>query len=144
MLREKSESWCFGLQSACILLRIRCKLEVAHVATGLSLHLDHDAEGSILDTENAAQISTVEDDKAQSVSRAAVSFGFLKEGKSATRNWNGDVDEDEEEEVEDEHDMGRKDDFEDGRGKYTCLQCEQPDCRPQPSCEGASQVCSSF
>ncbi|XP_034256953.1 activin receptor type-1 [Thrips palmi] len=133
---------------------------------GLSLHLDHDAESSMLDTENAAQLSTPEDDKVQSVPSAAVSFGFLQEGKSATRNWNGDIDEDDEEE-EEEHNLGRKEDLKGGyvvpkgkfagakpedldhsgkhsqRGKYTCLQCEEPDCRPQPQCEGASQCYTS-
>ncbi|KAE8747499.1 hypothetical protein FOCC_FOCC005830 [Frankliniella occidentalis] len=134
---------------------------------GFSLSLEHDAGGPMLDTENAARISTVEDDKAQSFHPAAAGFGFLQEGKSASRNWDGDQDQDDDD--EDEHtvlvkkqDLGYEvpkgkfvgalpeksvipDTKQKMKGKYTCLSCEgeAPDCKPRSPCVGALQCYKS-
>ena len=119
----------------------------------------------MLDTENAARISTPEDDKVQSVPNGPLSFPFLKEGKSSV-NW-----EEEDNDDDDDHVLTiklKKQNFKVGYevpkdkialsekldgieakvkprgGKYTCLSCEPPDCRPRPPCVGAMQVLSLF
>lgn len=131
-----------------------------NVLLGLSLHLEHEAGGPMLDTEHAAKISTPEDDKAQSVPNGALSFPFLKEGKSSV-NWDEDAEEEDDpvltiklkkqnfkvgyEVPKDRSVILEKSDGLEAKvkprgGKYTCLTCEPPDCRPLPPCVGAMQV----
>lgn len=125
----------------------------------MSLHLDHDAGSPILDTERAARISTPEDDSAQLIPSGAQVFGFLTEGKSASLNWNGDMDQDDEVPEPKSLNPG-SDSKSEGLGyvppklpakepeakprskggKFTCLSCEAPDCHPLRSCHNAWQV----
>lgn len=121
----------------------------------------------MLDTENAAKLSTPEDDKVQSMPSFSSSFGMLKEGKSAINNWDGDQDQDDEEEepIPSQEGGSPKKGYEaskyvgslpehERKGKhkprYTCLLCEEtcescetPECHLRPPCVEAVQCYKS-
>lgn len=132
-------------------------LWIVHQTSGFSLHSSHGASGPMLDTENAARISTPEEDKTQFVPNGAASFGFLQEGKSASQNWDGDQDQDDEDDgpisvfgFEDTvtgPEVGRgaigalpnipldlESHHRNGGGKFTCLACDGSDCHSLHPC----------